>query len=203
MSKEQTVYVVDDDDAVRDVLIWLMESVKLPTECYSTARDFLDAVEPDQQGCILLDVRMPGMSGIELQRELKRIGIDMPVIIITGHGDVPMAVHAMKEGAFDFIEKPFNNQVLLDQVQAALAKCREANQAKAEKADAEERLSHLTEREKEVLELVVAGDTNKAIARTLDISTKTVEAHRAKVMRKMGAGSLAELVRLANTDATT
>jgi len=200
MSNEQTVYVVDDDDAVRDVLIWLMESVKLPTQCFSAAQDFLDVVKPEHSGCILLDVRMPGMSGIELHRELKRINIDMPVIIITGHGDVPMAVHAMKEGVFDFIEKPFNNQILLDRVQAALAKGQEANLAKAEKANTEERLNLLTEREREVLALVVAGDTNKAIARTLDISTKTVEAHRAKVMRKMGASSLAELVRLANTE---
>jgi len=197
---QQTVFVVDDDDAVREVLIWLMEPVQLPTECYSTAKDFLDAVGPDRQGCALLDVRMPGMSGIELQREMKRIGVDMPVIIITGHGDVPMAVHAMKEGAFDFIEKPFNNQVLLDRVQAALAQGQEAIKAKAEKAVAEKRMEQLTERERQVLGHVVAGDTNKAIARSLDISTKTVEAHRAKVMRKMGAGSLAELVRLANTE---
>ncbi len=200
MSNQQTVFVVDDDDAVREVLIWLMESVQLPTECYSTAKDFLDAVSPDRQGCALLDVRMPGMSGIELQREMKRIGVDMPVIIITGHGDVPMAVHAMKEGAFDFIEKPFNNQVLLDRVQAALAQGEEAIKAKAEKAVAEERMDQLTERERQVLSHVVAGDTNKAIARSLNISTKTVEAHRAKVMRKMGASSLAELVRLANTE---
>jgi len=200
VSNQQTVFVVDDDDAVREVLIWLMESVQLPTECYSTAKDFLDAVSPDRQGCALLDVRMPGMSGIELQREMKRIGVDMPVIIITGHGDVPMAVHAMKEGAFDFIEKPFNNQVLLDRVQAALAQGEEAIKAKAEKAVAEERMDQLTERERQVLSHVVAGDTNKAIARSLNISTKTVEAHRAKVMRKMGASSLAELVRLANTE---
>ena len=163
------------------------------TACCS-AQEFLDVYEPGRPGCLLLDVRMPGMSGLELQRELAERSIDLPVIILTGHGNVPVAVHAMKAGALDFVEKPFNNELLLDRIQKAVAQSVRANTGRVERNEIYERLESLTPRERQVFDLVVAGGVNKAIAHALAISEKTVEIHRANVMKKMRAASLASLV---------
>ena len=190
------VYVVDDDAAVRDSLGYLLESVGLAVVTCAAAGAFMDRYDPNRPGCLVTDVRMPGMSGIDLQAHLRRVAPDLPVIIVTGHGDVPMAVRAMKAGAYDFIEKPYNDQALLDVVQTAVADSRRAAGARAETAEVLSRLSTLTPREREVLDLVADGLSNKGVARHLGISGKTVETHRARVMEKMQAGSLAELLRL-------
>ena len=196
MSAEPTVFVVDDDDAVRRFLGGLIASVNLAVETYSSAQEFLDAYQPGRPGCLLLDMRMPGMSGLELQKELAERSIELSVIILTGHGDVATAVHTMKAGAVDFIEKPFNNELLLDCVQKAVAESVDADNERVERIDIESRWQQLTLRERQVLDLVVAGDTNKTIARHLAISPKTVENHRANMMEKMRARSVAELVKL-------
>jgi FixJ family two-component response regulator len=197
MTAEKTVYVVDDDEAVRRFLRGLIQSVGLRVETYATAQEFLDACRGAPSGCLLLDIRMPGMSGLELQADLKRREIDIPVIILTGHGDVKVAVHAMKAGAVDFIEKPFNNELLLHAVQKAVADSLRAGGSRIRRQEIMQRLEALTSRERQVLDLVVAGETNKGAARQLGISEKTVEIHRAKVMEKMHARSLAELVKMA------
>lgn len=191
-----TICIVDDDQAVRDSLAWLVESVGLSARTFPDAPSFLAHPPPDDAGCLLLDVRMPGMSGLELQEELIRRGVGLPVIILTGHGDVPMAVRAMKQGALDFIEKPFNDQKLLDTVHRALALAREQRRREGSRQAAEQRLATLTPREREVMELVVAGKSNKEVATTLAISIKTVETHRARIMEKLEVDSLAALVRL-------
>jgi len=196
MALDPIVYVVDDDDAVRDFVSGLIASVDLHVRALASAREFLDAYEKDRPGCLLLDMRMPGMSGLELQRELSKRAIKLPVIMITAYGDVPAAVQAMKMGAFDFIEKPFNNQALLDQVQAAVFESTHSGRSRLTKEGVTARFKTLTSRENQVLDLVVAGETNKSIARQLDISPRTVENHRARVMEKTGASSLAELVRM-------
>lgn len=190
-----TVYVIDDDEAVRASLDWLISSVSLPVRTFASAREFLDAYSIDQEGCVVLDVRMPGMSGLELQRKLAAMSDYLPVIIITGHGDIHMAVDAMKAGAFDFIEKPFDEQLLLDLVQRAVEKSAEAAHDCALRDETRRRLELLTPREREVLDLVIAGEPNKRIALCLGICEKTVEAHRAKVMEKMNAASLADLIK--------
>ena len=197
MTPEPTVFIVDDDDAVRRFLSGLIESVELRVEAFASARDFLEAYEPGQPGCLVLDVRMPGMSGLELQRELAERAIDLPVIVLTGHGNVQVAVHAMKAGAVDFVEKPFDNELLLDRIQKAVAESVRARGERIKRIEIAERMQLLTPREREVLDLVVAGQTNKGVARRLDISEKTVEIHRANVMRKMQAKSLADLVKMA------
>jgi FixJ family two-component response regulator len=194
---EPTVFIVDDDDAVRRFLSGLIASVELRVEAFASARDFLEAYEPGQPGCLVLDVRMPGMSGLELQRELAEQAIDLPVIILTGHGNVQLAVHAMQAGAIDFVEKPFDNELLLDRIQRAVAENVRAGSERIKQIEIAERMQLLTPREREVLDLVVAGQTNKGVARHLDISEKTVEIHRANVMRKMQAKSLANLVKMA------
>jgi len=194
---EPTVFIVDDDDAVRRFLSGLIESVELRVEAFASARDFLEAYQPGQPGCLVLDVRMPGLSGPELQRELAEQAIDLPVIILTGHGNVQLAVHAMQAGAIDFVEKPFDNELLLDRIQKAVAENVRAGSERAKRIEIAERMQLLTPREREVLDLVVAGQTNKGVARHLDISDKTVEIHRANVMRKMQAKSLADLVKMA------
>ncbi len=196
MTDEQpTVFVVDDDEAVRESLSYLISSVDLQVKAFASATDFLNAFRPGLPGCLVVDVRMPGMSGLELQRQLSDRNINIPVIIITGHGDVDMAVRAMKSGAFDFIQKPFNDQVLLDLIQAALDKNARAAEADAERAGISEHLKLLTDREREVLNGIVDGSSNKDIAARLNLSEKTIEFHRSKVMRKMSASSLADLTR--------
>ncbi len=194
---EPAVFIVDDDDAVRRFLSGLIESVDLRVEAYASAQDFLAAYEPDRPGCLVLDVRMPGMSGLELQRELVERAIDLPVIVLTGHGNVQVAVHAMKAGAVDFVEKPFDNELLLDRIQKAVAESVRARGERITRDEIAQRVQLLTPRERQVLDLVVAGETNKGVARQLDISERTVEIHRANVMRKMHAKTLAELVKMA------
>ena len=194
--KQSTVYVVDDDEAMRESLTWLIESVGLNIETYASADEFLESYYPGRPGCVLLDVRMPGMSGLELQGYLQKQQVTVPVIMITGHGDVPMAVRAMKSGAIDFIEKPFNDEQLLESIRNALAIDDTRRDEQSFKAEVASRLAQLTPRESEVMDMVTAGKSNKEIANSLGVSAKTVEAHRAKVMEKMEAGSLAELVRL-------
>jgi two-component system, LuxR family, response regulator FixJ len=196
---EPTVFIVDDDEAMRESLRWLISSVQLNVETYASASEFLENYHPGVSGCLVLDVRMPGMSGLELQEKLAKEQIALPVIIITGHGDVPMAVRAMKSGAVDFIQKPFNDQVLLDRIQFALDRDSRARMDQAEKGEIAARLALLTPREREVMDMVVEGEPNKVIAVKLGVSAKTVEAHRARVMEKMRASSLSELVRMAMT----
>jgi two-component system response regulator FixJ len=195
---DPTVYVVDDEASIRDSLVMLLRSVGLAVQPFASATAFLAAYSPDFDGCLVADVRMPGMSGLELQEALAARGARLPVIIITGHGDIAMAVRAMKAGAADFIEKPFNEQVFLDAVHRALAR---RNQTEAPgssgRAETEARVAALTPREKEVMLLVAEGRPNKVVATRLGLSTRTVEVHRAKVMEKMQARSLAELVRMA------
>lgn len=200
---EPTVFVVDDDAAVRQSFEWLVGSVGLRTETYASARDFLDAYDPARPGCLVLDVRMPGMSGLELQERLAADGVTLPVIVVSGYGDVPTAVRVMKHGAVDFIEKPFSDQAMLDRIQASIERDLEARRADAKRASARSNRDRLTRREAEVMDLVIAGQSNKQIARALAISPKTVEVHRAKVMKKMQADSLAELVRLATRAASS
>ena len=194
---EPVVFIVDDDDAVRRFLSGLIESVELAVEAYASARDFLAAYEPGRPGCLVLDVRMPGMSGLELQRELAERAIDLPVIVLTGHGNVQVAVHAMKAGAVDFVEKPFDNELLLDRIQKAVAESVRADGERVKRNEIANRMRLLSPRERQVLDLVVAGETNKGVARHLDISERTVEIHRANAMRKMRAKSLADLVLMA------
>ena len=193
----QRVYVVDDDEAMRDSLVWLLEAHGLAVEAYPSGEAFLEAQREDMRGCLVLDVRMPGMSGLELHERLIARRAALPVIFVTGHGDVPMAVSALKRGAVDFIEKPFNDQDMLRLVEACLELERTQRQARLWEAGARRRVAALTDREREVMALVVAGKLNKQIGDELGISVKTVEVHRARVMDKMEAGSLAELVRAA------
>lgn len=191
-----TVFVVDDDDAVRSSLRLLLRSVGLSATALSSAQEFLDSYDPQQPGCLVLDVRMPGMSGLELQQQLNLRGAIIPVIFITGHGDVPMAVEAMQHGAFDFLQKPFRDQDLIDRVQRALEKDA-ANREELRRLDViRRRLQSLTPRERQVLQLVTSGKPNKVMAAELGVSQRTVEVHRARVMEKMQAGSLAQLVRM-------
>jgi FixJ family two-component response regulator len=191
-----TVFIVDDDDAVRGSLRLLLKSVGLAAATLSSAQDFLATYDPQQPGCLILDVRMPGMSGLELQQQLNLRGAIIPVIFITGHGDIPMAVEAMQQGAFDFLQKPFRDQDLIDRIQRALAKDQTGRAELRERARIKQRLETLTAREREVLELVTSGKPNKIMAADLGVSQRTVEIHRARVMEKMGASSLAQLVRM-------
>jgi len=193
---EQVIYVVDDDEAMRDSMNWLLEGEGYAVACFESGEHFLAAFRDDMRGCLVLDVRMPEMSGLELHEHLADRGSALPVIFVTGHGDVPMAVGALQRGACDFIEKPFHNEDLLARIQRALSvDCEQATRRRRTDAITQ-RLELLTQREREVMDLVVAGKLNKQIADTLDISMKTVEAHRARVMDKMGARTLAELVRV-------
>jgi len=192
-----TVLVVDDDEGMRAGLEFLLASAGHNVKSFASAQEFLDYCRPDMQGCLLLDVRMPGMSGLELQEHLRAERVRMPVIIVTAFANVPMAVQAVKAGAFDFIEKPFESADLLARVHKALAHAGDLRRDKQQVEAIRRRLSALTPREREVMDLVVAGRLNKQIAAELDISMKTVENHRANVMRKMRAESLAELVRMA------
>ena len=196
-TKIQKVYIIDDDGAVRQAVAWLMESVHLTAECFASAAEFLERVEPTMRGCIVLDLRMPRMSGLELQDALRDAGCDLPIIFVTGHGEVSSAVQALKAGAFDFLEKPFSNNRLLERVQAALAWEADRWSKMLEEAQVRRRFTTCTARELQVLDRLVLGASNKDVAAELNISTKTVEAHRARLMEKTGSASFAELVRLA------
>ena len=190
------IYVVDDDDGMRRALDTLLCTVGYKTAVYSRPSDFLANFKADSPGCLVLDIRMPDMSGLEVQQQLNRMGSLMPVIFITGHGDVPMAVQAMKEGAFEFIQKPFRDQDLLDRINHALKQDAENRSTVSRRAEVLHRLETLTPRERQVMDMVVDGAANKVIAIDLNLSERTVEIHRAKVMEKMGARSVAHLVRL-------
>ena len=190
------VFIVDDDEAVRSSLRLLLKSVGLVPSALASAREFLDKYDPAQPGCLVLDVRMPEMSGLELQEQLNLKGAVLPVIFITGHGDVPMAVEAMQAGACDFLQKPFRDQDLIDRIQRALDKDRTNRAALNERTLIRERLQSLTPREREVLAMVTSGKANKVVAADLGVSQRTIEIHRARVMEKMSAASLAQLVRM-------
>ncbi len=191
-----TIFIVDDDTQVRQALALLMESVGLKVQTYPSADVYLEQFDPEAPGCLILDVRMPGMSGLELQARLAAEAMHPPVIIITGHGDVPMAVRAVQAGAVDFIEKPFNDQALLDSVHRALDLDARQRGRASKLAEVQSRLASLTPREQQVMKMVVTGKRNKNIALELSVSQSTVEAHRAKVMEKMQAQSLSDLMRM-------
>ena len=191
-----TVFVVDDDEGVRNSLRFLLKSVGLTTRALSSASEFLETYNPSQSGCLVLDVRMPGMSGLELQQQLNLRGATIPVIFITGHGDVPMAVEAMQHGAFDFLQKPFRDQDLIDRIQRALERDVRSRASLAQHEKIRQRIASLTPREQEVLKLMTQGKPNKVMAAALGVSQRTVEIHRARVMEKSGAASLAQLVRM-------
>jgi len=191
-----TVFIVDDDPAVRDAIRWLMEQVKLKAQVFGSADEFLANFMPGTRGCIILDIRMPGMSGLELQERLKAARALIPIIIITGHGDVPIAVRAMKAGAIEFLQKPFNDQLLLDTVQSALTTYGAIWDQEARRQECNKSLAALTKRELEVLNLLRTGKPNKLIAAALNISVRTVEGHRATIMAKTGARSLGELIEM-------
>ena len=193
--RTQIIYVVDDDEAMRDSMTWLLEGEGYDVACYDSAESYLQAWRDDMRGCLILDVRMPEMSGLELQEKLDSLGSQLPVIFVTGHGDVPMAVSALQRGACDFIEKPFNNEDLLSRIVRALELDCQLSARRQRNGAISHRLDQLTQREREVMKLVVAGKLNKQIADELNISMKTVEAHRARVMEKMGVRTLAELVK--------
>jgi FixJ family two-component response regulator len=195
-ARDSTVFLVDDDDAVRDSVSLLMKSAGLRTREFASADEFLDAYGRDQRGCLLLDVRMPGMSGLELQQELNRRNHTLPVVFISAHGDIPMAVEALRRGAVDFIQKPFDDQELLDTVRQALASSERRYAEESEREEIRRRVDSLTTREREVMSQVVQGKANKVIASDLGVSQRTVEIHRARVMEKMQASSLAQLVRM-------
>lgn len=200
MSDRATVFIVDDDQAVVRSLRWLIESVRLPVQTFASAQEFLDGYDPACAGCVLLDVRMPGLSGLELQQRLAaHHRYHLPLIFVTGHGDVQMAVRTVQAGAFDFIEKPFNDQDLIERVQRAIAHDAVQREREDQRRQLRERFDALTARERGVLELVVRGQSNKAVANALGLSAKTVEFHRARVMDKLQARSLADLVKLAMT----
>ncbi len=193
---QQIVYIVDDESAVRDSLQWLLTSVDLEVQTFASAQELLDAVMPNLPGCLLIDIRMPGMSGLELQQELITRGISLPVVIVTAHGDVPMAVRAMKAGAVDFIQKPFDDQEIIEIVQRAVESSVSAAEGRTAREEVAARLASLTERERRILDLVATGQPNRGIAKELGRSEKTVEFHRANVMAKMQAKSLADLIKM-------
>jgi two-component system, LuxR family, response regulator FixJ len=196
-SDADIVHVVDDDEAMRDSMAFLLRAASFQVQTYADAMDFLNALPQIKAGCVVTDVRMPGMSGIELLQRLRELKVSLPVIVVSGHGDVPLAVEAMKTGALDFIEKPFDDEVFLRAVRMALSTHAVDSQRESQKATINSRLESLSNREREVLEGLVAGHPNKTIAYDLGISPRTVEIYRANVMEKMQAKSLSELVRMA------
>lgn len=191
-----TVFVVDDDEAVRNSLRLLLKAVGLPTELFRSADEYLASFDNTRAGCLVLDIRMPGMSGLELQEELNRREAILPIIFISGHGDIPMAVEAMQRGALDFLQKPFRDQDLLDRINRAIEKDRTGRALLGNRESIRARIASLTPREQEILTMVTQGKANKIIAADLELSQRTVEIHRAHVMEKMGANSLAHLVRM-------
>ncbi len=202
MPMDPIVYVVDDDQAMVESLSWIIESVGLKVKTYTRAQDFLNEYDSTQHGCLLLDVRMPGMSGPELQLRLNDQSAQLPIIFISGHGDVPLAVRVMKAGAVDFLTKPFNDQILLESINKALRQDKTNREKQQVNAQAEAKFALLSPREVQVLQGIVAGKQNKVISSELNISLKTVEAHRASVMKKMTVKSVPELVKLVLTNGT-
>ena len=196
MNDQQTVFVVDDDEGVRDGLSLLLATVGQPCELFESAHDFLEAYDSDKRGCLVLDIRMPRMTGLDLQAKLIEMGASLPIIFITGHGDIPMAVEAMRRGALDFIRKPFREHDLLERINEALNLDEGAHRRALDARVLDDKLSSLSEREKEVFELVADGKMNKVIAADLGISERTVEVHRGQVMKKLGVRTLAQLVRV-------
>ena len=196
MNDTPTVFVVDDDDLIRTTLQSCVESVGLAVETYASPMAFLEKCDGSRSGCLILDVRMPGMSGLQLQEALQAKGITLPIIFLTGHGDVPNAVRAMRQGAVDFMEKPFNVQALLDLIQKSVERDIQERQTASVRNSVQANLNDLTAREREVMDLVVAGRSSKEIARKLEISPKTVESHRARIMLKMDADSVVDLVQM-------
>jgi FixJ family two-component response regulator len=192
------VFVIDDDPSMRGALEDLVGSVGLQVRVFASPQDFLQGKRPDAPGCLVLDVRLPGMSGLAFQQELAKLGITLPVIFITGHGDIPMSVRAMKAGAVEFLTKPFHDQELLDAIHAAIERDRGRRREAILVAELQERYATLTERERQIMTFVVVGRANKQIAAELNLSEMTVKVHRGQVMRKMHAGSLPELVRMAD-----
>ncbi len=198
MTKPDTiVFVVDDDPSVREALHGLIQSVGLCTKTFGSAQEFLSSKLPDAPACLVLDIRLPGLSGLDLQRELVKAGVKLPIIFITGHGDIPMSVRAMKAGAFEFLTKPFRDQDLLDAIQQAIEQDRIARQERVEMVELRRRFDSLTPREQQVMGFVVTGLLNKQIAAELGTSEVTIKVHRGQLMRKMGANSLPDLVRMA------
>jgi two-component system response regulator DctR len=193
-------HIIDDDEAIRDALQWLLKTRNVPCTTWASAEAFLEALQPDWRGCIVLDIRMDGMSGLECFDALKGLGSTLPVVFITGHGDVPMAVAALKKGAFDFIEKPFNDSDLVAVVLRGLEQDREHQQALDAREAVREKLALLTAREREVMDLILEGKYNKVIADKLNISMRTVEAHRSKIFEKMAVRSAVELAQLLRHD---
>jgi FixJ family two-component response regulator len=200
---EQMVFVIDDDPSMRTAIKELIEAVGLNCQVFASGQELLDARLPDLPGCLILDVRLPGLSGLHLQRELAERGNHIPIIFITGHGDIPMSVQAMKAGAVEFLTKPFRDQDLLDAIEQATERDRTARRQRVETVELSARYGSLTPREREVMQLVVTGLLNKQIAVQLSISEKTVNVHRAQVMQKMKADSLADLVRMSEKLRTT
>ena len=192
------VFVVDDDPSMRGALEDLVNSVGLEVRAFGTPQEFLQSPQPNAPGCLVLDVRLPGMSGLTFHKELEKEGIALPVIFITGHGDIPMSVRAMKAGAVEFLTKPFHDQDLLDAIHAAIERDRRSRHEAVHLAELRERLATLSDRERQIMSLVVIGRANKQIAAELGVSEMTVKVHRGQVMRKMHAGSLPELVRIAD-----
>jgi two-component system response regulator DctR len=193
-AQKHTVFIVDDDAAVRDSIQELVESVGLQAEGYDSALAFLDVFKPQRPGCLVLDVRMAEMSGLVLQERLNQLEARIPVIVLTGHGDVPMAVQAMRNGAVDFIQKPYREQALLDSINMAIAQDAAVRHSSGTAEDMEQRLGSLTQREREVLGHILSGLTSKQIARELNVSPRTVEAHRKNLLRKLGIGSIKDLM---------
>lgn len=193
---DKTIHIVDDDEAVRRSLKLLLDSAGFRTREYNGGREFLECYEPSKPECLLLDLRMPDMDGFAVQRELGERGIDIGVVFLSGHGDVPIAVRAVREGALDFVEKPFDKDHLLERMRACIAADIEQQHARLQRADAEERLARLTAREKQIVDMLVDGKINKVIGAELNISTRTVESHRARVMKKLGADSLSDVFKL-------
>jgi two-component system response regulator TtrR len=194
LSAAATVYVVDDDSSTRELLVWLMKRQDLAVQAFADARAFLQAYHPGDPGCLVLDLNMPGMSGLDLQQYLKEHSVVLPLIFVSGRADVPNAVRAVKEGAIDFIEKPFDYRRVVELVRECLARDAVARAARGRRDEIQGRISQLTGREREVMDLVVSGRTNREIGERLEISVKTVEAHRARLMEKLGVDSVAELV---------